>query len=137
MACDRRRYHRGAGRGILGKPADQAEARRMLRALSGRWHQVFTGLALLHPRKAITAYEMTRVHFRPLSDRGDRRLSATGEPMDKAGAYGIQGLGAIFVDRIEGCFYNVMGLPVPRFALLLKEYGITLPEVKTLVRTGD
>ncbi|HHT06664.1 MAG TPA: septum formation inhibitor Maf [Hydrogenispora sp.] len=123
--------------GILGKPTDQAEAGRMLRALSGRWHQVFTGLALLHRDKAITAYEMTRVHFRPLNDREIDAYLRTGEPMDKAGAYGIQGLGAIFVDRIEGCFYNVMGLPVPRFALLLKEYGITLPEVKTLVRTGD
>lgn len=123
--------------GILGKPTDQAEAGRMLRALSGRWHQVFTGLALLHRDKAITAYEMTRVHFRPLNDREIDAYLRTGEPMDKAGAYGIQGLGAIFVDRIEGCFYNVMGLPVPRFALLLKEYGITLPEVKPLVRTGD
>lgn len=122
---------------VLGKPGDQAEARRMLRTLSGRWHQVFTGLALLHRAKAITTYEMTRVHFRPLSDREIDAYLRTGEPMDKAGAYGIQGLGAIFVDRIEGCFYNVMGLPVPRFALLLKEYGINLPEVKTLVRTGD
>ncbi|NLC54154.1 MAG: septum formation inhibitor Maf [Firmicutes bacterium] len=122
---------------ILGKPSDQAEARRMLWALSGRWHQVFTGLALLHRVKTITAYEMTRVHFRPLSDQEINAYLCTGEPMDKAGAYGIQGHGAIFVDRIEGCFYNVMGLPVPRLALLLKEYGITLPEVKPLVRTGD
>ncbi|MBA2133491.1 septum formation inhibitor Maf [Hydrogenispora sp. UU3] len=122
---------------VLGKPADQAEARRMLKTLSGRWHQVFTGLALLHREKTLTAYEMTRVHFRPLTDREIDAYLRTGEPMDKAGAYGIQGLGAIFVDRIEGCFYNVMGLPVPRLALLLKEYGINLPEVKTLVGTGD
>lgn len=122
--------------GVLGKPADQAEARRMLHALSGRWHQVFTGLALLHRRKHVTAYEMTKVHFRVLTDREIDAYVNTGEPMDKAGAYGIQGLGAIFVDRIEGCFFNVMGLPVPRLALLLKEYGIILPEVNTLVRTG-
>ncbi|NLM38063.1 MAG: septum formation inhibitor Maf [Firmicutes bacterium] len=121
---------------VLGKPADQAEARRMLRALSGRWHQVFTGLVILHREKNRTAFEMTRVHFRPLTDREIDAYVQTGEPMDKAGAYGIQGLGAIFVDRIEGCFYNVMGLPLPRLALLLKEYGINLPEVKTLVGSG-
>ncbi len=120
----------------LGKPADQEEARRMLQALSGRWHQVFTGIALRHRCKSVTAYERTKVHFRSLTDREIDAYISTGEPMDKAGAYGIQGIGAIFVDRIEGCFYNVMGLPVPRLALLLQEYGITLPEVKTLVRTG-
>ncbi|HEY8392132.1 MAG TPA: Maf family protein [Capillibacterium sp.] len=122
---------------FLGKPADRDEARRMLRTLSGRWHQVFTGLALLHQRKSIVEYEMTRVHFRPLTEEEITAYIDTGEPMDKAGAYGIQGLGAIFVDRIDGCFYNVMGLPVPRLALLLKEYGITLPEVKPLGGTGD
>lgn len=120
----------------LGKPAGQEEARRMLQALSGRWHQVFTGIALRHRCKSVTAYERTKVHFRSLTDREIDAYISTGEPMDKAGAYGIQGIGAIFVDRIEGCFYNVMGLPVPRLALLLQEYGITLPEVKTLVRTG-
>ncbi|HBL36177.1 MAG TPA: septum formation inhibitor Maf, partial [Firmicutes bacterium] len=102
----------------------------------GRWHQVFTGIALRHRCKSVTAYERTKVHFRSLTDREIDAYISTGEPMDKAGAYGIQGIGAIFVDRIEGCFYNVMGLPVPRLALLLQEYGITLPEVKTLVRTG-
>lgn len=122
---------------FLEKPASQEEARRMLRALSGRWHQVFTGLALFHHRKRITACEMTRVHFRPLTEAEISAYISTGEPMDKAGAYGIQGLGAILIDRIEGCFYNVMGLPVSRLALLLKEYGITLPEVNTLGRTGD
>jgi septum formation protein len=80
---------------------------------------------------------MTRVHFRPLTEAEISAYISTGEPMDKAGAYGIQGLGAILIDRIEGCFYNVMGLPVSRLALLLKEYGITLPEVNTLGRTGD
>ncbi|NLY90148.1 MAG: septum formation inhibitor Maf [Firmicutes bacterium] len=122
---------------FLGKPGSKEEARQMLLALSGRWHQVFTGLALLHRRKSVAAYEMTRVHFRPLTDEEINAYIDTGEPMDKAGAYGIQGLGAIFIDRIDGCFYNVMGLPVPRLALLLREYGITLPEVKTLGRTGD
>ena len=81
---------------------------------------------------------MTRVHFRPLNDREIDAYLRTGEPMDKAGAYGIQGLGAIFVDRIEGCFYNVMGLPVPRFCSFVKKNtGLPLPEVKTLVRTDD
>jgi septum formation protein len=120
----------------LGKPTSQEEARRMLQALSGRWHQVFTGIAIKHRSKSVTACERTKVHFRSLTDREIDAYISTGEPMDKAGAYGIQGIGAIFIDRIEGCFYNVMGLPVPRLALLLQEYGITLPEVKTIVRSS-
>lgn len=119
----------------LGKPADPEEARKMLRKLAGRWHQVFTGIALVHPRKRMVAYEMTRVHFRDLTTEEIDGYVLTGEPMDKAGAYGIQGVGAILVDRIEGCFYNVMGLPLARLALLLKEYGLNLPEVKTDGRT--
>ena len=119
----------------LGKPADEDEARQMLRMLAGRWHQVYTGIALVHPRKSVVAYEMTRVHFRDLTRQEIDGYVLTGEPMDKAGAYGIQGVGAILVDRIEGCFYNVMGLPLARLALLLKEYGFHLPEVKTDGRT--
>lgn len=119
----------------LGKPIDQEDARKMLSLLSGRWHQVFTGIALVHPRKSVIAYEMTRVHFRSLTTQEIDGYVMTGEPMDKAGAYGIQGVGALLVDRLEGCFYNVMGLPLARLALLLKEYGLNLPEVKTIDRT--
>jgi septum formation protein len=78
---------------------------------------------------------MTKVHFRTLSTEEIDGYLRTGEPMDKAGAYGIQGVGAVLVDRIEGCFYNVMGLPLARLALLLKDYGFNLPEVKTIART--
>ncbi|HBT16580.1 MAG TPA: septum formation protein Maf [Firmicutes bacterium] len=119
----------------LGKPDHEEEARKMLTSLAGRWHQVFTGLALVHRKKSVVAYEMTKVHFRTLSTEEIDGYLRTGEPMDKAGAYGIQGVGAVLVDRIEGCFYNVMGLPLARLALLLKDYGFNLPEVKTIART--
>lgn len=116
-----------AGR-ILGKPRDQQEAGEMLRFLSGKWHQVHTGLALCHraaQREALVV-ETTKVHFRELSEEEIVFYVNSGEPMDKAGAYGIQGLGAVLVDRIEGCFFNVMGLPLARLTLLLKEFGIHL-----------
>lgn len=113
---------------ILGKPQDEAEAAEMLRFLSGKWHQVHTGLALRHhtaEKEALTV-ETTMVHFRALSGKEIDFYVKSGEPMDKAGAYGIQGLGAVLVDRIEGCFFNVMGLPLTRLTLLLKEFGINL-----------
>jgi septum formation protein len=119
----------------LGKPCDENEARKMLSFLSGKWHRVYTGVALVHKTKSTFAYEMTKVHFRTLSTEEIDGYLRTGEPMDKAGAYGIQGVGAVLVDRIEGCFYNVMGLPLARLALLLKDYGFNLPEVKTIART--
>lgn len=126
-----------AGKRILGKPSDQEEAREILRFLSGRWHEVYTGLALMHQgnNRCLTDYETTKVHFRDLTVQEIEGYLRTGEPMDKAGAYGIQGLGAILVDRIEGCFFNVMGLPVAKLALLLKSFGIDLLEVNGLVRS--
>ncbi len=103
-----------AGRNILGKPRNIADARRMLRLLSGKWHQVLTGVSIVSvPNgKELRRVEKTRVEFLRLSDEEIKSYLATGEPFDKAGAYGIQGIGGKFVRRIEGCYFNVMGLPL-------------------------
>lgn len=97
---------------ILGKPSDPADARRMLRALSGRTHEVVTGICLRSSRQCIVDSETTRVRFIPLSEDEIASYVSSGEPMDKAGAYAIQGLASKFIDRIEGCYFNVVGLPV-------------------------
>ncbi len=97
---------------VLEKPRDAEDARRMLRLLSGRTHTVITGICLRHAGGAMIDAESTRVHFVELSEREIEEYVASGEPMDKAGAYAIQGLAAKFVDRVEGCYFNVMGLPV-------------------------
>jgi septum formation protein len=114
----------GAGR-VLGKPANAAEAYDMLQTLQGRRHTVYTGVALIHTDedKRQCFYEQADVFFRPLSDETIRRYIATGEPMDKAGAYGIQGYGAALVLRVEGDFYTVMGLPVARLCMALEGWG--------------
>jgi len=109
---------------VLGKPVDQAEAAQMLRALSGRRHQVYTGLTVLRGAARDTQHESTEVSFRPLSSQEIACYVATGEPMDKAGAYGIQGCGALLVDGIRGDYYNVMGLPVCRLGQMLARLGI-------------
>lgn len=106
---------------VLGKPADEAHAVSMLRALSGRDHQVMTGLTVLRGDRAITHTEITDVHFRPLSQEEILAYVKTGEPMDKAGAYGIQGFAAPFVESIRGDYYNVMGLPLCRLWQCLRE----------------
>lgn len=107
---------------ILGKPQDVREARRMLRSLSGKTHEVLTGVCLvsISHRKALSHVESTRVHFVKLSNRQIDDYIATGEPFDKAGGYGIQGLGGRFIDRIEGCYFNVMGLPISRVWSMLR-----------------
>ncbi len=97
---------------ILAKPADAADARRMLRLLSGRRHEVLTGICLRRGADAIRDHASTAVWFAPLADSEIEEYAASGEPMDKAGAYAIQGLASKFVERIEGCYFNVMGLPV-------------------------
>ena len=102
------------GQLVLEKPADAAEARTMLAALSGREHTVITGICLRHPGGMIVEHESTRVHFTGLDAAEVDAYVASGEPMDKAGAYAIQGLASKFVDRIEGCYFNVMGLPLAR-----------------------
>ena len=99
---------------ILGKPADEDEARRMLRLLSGRTHRVLTGIALFDGTVVRADVEETMVHFRDLDDLEIADYAATGEPLDKAGAYGIQGAASKFVPCIEGCYFNVVGLPISR-----------------------
>ncbi len=112
---------------IMGKPGDENEARTMLRALSGKAHVVVTGLSVkLNDLPEIRGFEETVVTFRRLSGREIDRYIRSGEPMDKAGAYGIQGLGALLVKGIEGCYFNVMGLPLVRLLGLCHHLGIEL-----------
>ena len=106
---------------VLGKPHDAEEARQMLRLLSGRDHQVMTGMTVLRGDKAAICTEVTDLRFRELSDREIDAYVATGEPMDKAGAYGIQGGAALFCERMVGDYYNVMGLPVCRLSKILHQ----------------
>lgn len=108
------------GNDIMGKPKTEQDAFDMLKKLSGRTHTVLTGVCVISPDKHIHFYEKTEVEFYPLGDDEIRRYIASGEPMDKAGAYGIQEKGAMFVKRINGDFYNVVGLPVARLARELK-----------------
>ena len=107
---------------IFGKPADAAEAGRMLRFLSGRPHRVYTGVALVAGDRRLTGWERTEVVFRPLTTPEIRRYVATGEPLDKAGAYALQGLGAALVEEVRGCYTNVIGLPMPKLLHLLEEF---------------
>lgn len=109
---------------ILGKPADFEEARAMLESLSGRTHQVFTGVALCGDRGVRAAVSRTDVFFRVLTPAEIERYWASGEPRDKAGAYGIQGLAAVFVERIEGSYSGVVGLPLFETARLLGDYAV-------------
>jgi septum formation protein len=111
-------------RKVLGKPADAADAARMLGMLSGREHTVITAVAVSRGRKLRSAIEEVRVRFRRLSDDEIEAYIATGEPMDKAGAYGIQGFGATIVERIEGDYFAVMGLPLVRLVGLMRDVGV-------------
>ncbi|HEY0162099.1 MAG TPA: Maf family protein [Edaphobacter sp.] len=104
---------------ILGKPEDQADARRMLQMLAGRTHQVLTGVAAVSARGLFSEVEVTQVFFDLIDEEEMIHYLASGEPMDKAGAYGIQGYAARWIPRIEGCFFNVMGLPLARTMALL------------------
>jgi septum formation protein len=105
---------------ILGKPSDPADAARMLRLLSGRTHRVITGIALVSAAATQVAFESTTVSFNALSDKDIAAYIATGEPMDKAGAYAIQGRAARWIPRIEGCYFNVVGLPIALVSSLLE-----------------
>jgi septum formation protein len=111
---------------ILGKPRSEEDARRMLRMLSGRVHSVFTGVTIARGGEVLTEAEQTRVFFRPIADAEITRYITTGEPMDKAGAYACQGLASLFVERIEGDFFNVMGLPLYRLGRMLEKMGVAL-----------
>ena len=111
---------------VLGKPHSTEEAFSMLSRLSGRSHSVFTGVCIMAGDTVLCEAEETKVSFRELSPEEIRSYIATGEPMDKAGAYGAQGLASLFVSRIEGDFFNVMGLPVCRLGTMLKKVGVEL-----------
>ena len=110
----------------LGKPTDEADALRMLTALQGRHHTVCTGVTVRQGDHTVTESEETEVIFRPATQRELLAYIATGEPMDKAGAYGIQGKGSLLVEGIRGDFFNVMGLPLLRLSRMLEQFGITL-----------
>lgn len=110
----------------LGKPADESEALAMLTALQGRHHTVCTGVTVRLGSRMETEAETTEVYFRPVSREELLAYIATGEPMDKAGAYGIQGVGALLVEGIRGDYFNVMGLPVLRLSRMLSRFGVHL-----------
>jgi septum formation protein len=111
-------------RRILGKPLDKADAARMLRLLSGREHTVITAVAVARGKELRSGIEQVRVRFRRLSEGEIEAYIATDEPMDKAGAYGIQGFGATIVERVEGDYFAVMGLPLVRLVALLRDLGV-------------
>ena len=108
---------------VLGKPHSAEEAKRMLAVLSGRWHSVYTGVTMIDTRsgKTLSRADVTRVHFVALTAQDIDAYVATGEPLDKAGAYGIQGRGGMFIDRIEGSYSNVVGLPMALVRSMLLE----------------
>ena len=117
VVCDRR---------IMGKPVDAEDAAHMLKQLSGRQHEVLTAVAVALPERAEHATSVSKVWFRDLTEDEIRRYVATGEPLDKAGAYAIQGRAAAFVPRIEGSFSGIMGLPLAETAELLRRFGIAV-----------
>ncbi len=112
---------------IIGKPHNHQQARDMLKRLSGRVHRVFTGFTLIEKpgNRAFSDFDVTNVHFRQLEDWEIERYVQTNSPMDKAGAYGIQDQSAVFADRIEGCFYNVVGFPLSKFYTAMKTFVST------------
>ena len=111
---------------VLGKPRDEEDAFRMLSLLSGRDHEVMTGMTLLQDDEIVTHTEVTKIHFRKLHPGEIRAYIATGEPMDKAGAYGIQGGAALFCTDMVGDYYNVMGLPVCALTIILRTFGLPI-----------
>ena len=111
---------------VMGKPRDPEDAVDMLRRLSGREHHVMTGVTVISGDRSETKTVVTAVRFRRLLEQEIRAYVASGEPMDKAGAYGVQGLAAIFIEGLDGDFYNVMGLPVCTLADMLRGYGVKL-----------
>jgi len=113
---------------ILGKPVDSADARRMLELLSGRTHAVLTGLTVVTSGKICRDVEITQVTFNQLDDQEIAQYIASGEPLDKAGAYAIQGRAARWIPRIEGCYFNVVGLPIARTVALLAEATAAIAE---------
>ena len=111
---------------VLGKPRDEAEACAMLRRMQGRWHVVYTGVCLCHDGKADVRVDRSRVKFVPMDEATIEAYVRTGEPMDKAGAYALQGRGGMFVERIEGSYSNVIGLPMAMTREMLLDAGLTV-----------
>ena len=111
---------------ILGKPHNREDAFNMLMTLQGRTHEVLTGLTICENHKILSHVEHTRVKFRNLNESEIRAYISTGESDDKAGAYAVQGVGSLLVERLEGDYFNVVGLPVCRLGLMLREFGINL-----------
>ena len=109
---------------ILGKPQDAEDAIEMLKQLSGKTHKVLTGIAVSYAGEMLAEVCETKVVFRDLTDEEIKKYVATGEPLDKAGAYGIQGKGAVLVEKIDGCYNNVVGLPLTRMQLILAKLGV-------------
>lgn len=109
---------------IFGKPADQADAKRMLKLLSGTQHEVLTGVAVTDGTRLLHDTSISRVRFRDITEAEIAGYIATSEPMGKAGAYAIQGLGAMFVERLEGSYSGVMGLPIFETSMLLSQFGV-------------
>jgi septum formation protein len=119
-----------AGDRILGKPVSTEEARRMLKRLSGRWHDVYTGICIIDKSagRSGSACSRSRVHMRRLERSEIEWYLSTGEHRDKAGAYGIQGYASLFIDRIEGCYFNIVGFPIYSFAQLCRRLKLPLCE---------
>lgn len=111
---------------ILGKPHSPEEAKAMLRMLSGRTHRVMTGVTVQQGEKALRHTEITEIRFRELTETEISTYVASGDPMDKAGSYGIQNAAAVFVDRMHGDYFNVMGLPLCALTLLLRRFGVAV-----------
>ncbi len=111
----------------LGKPGDRLDAMQMLRALAGRRHDVVTGLAVVSSGRIFSGREVTHVDFAPMTEEEIAAYAASGEPDDKAGAYALQGIGGVFIERVEGSPSNVIGLPVRLFAQLARKAGLPLP----------
>jgi septum formation protein len=120
----------------MGKPADADDAARMLRALSGKQHEVVTGICLKRGARVVRDVATTAVWFAPLSDAEIENYVSSGEPMDKAGAYGIQGYGATIVERVDGDYFAVMGLPLNRLTRLLESLGLVYPFGPVRLGTG-
>jgi septum formation protein len=114
------------GRMKLGKPVDAKEAKEMLQSLNGKTHQVITGVALMWKDRVVSQAAVTEVQFRRIRSHEIDWYIQSGEPFDKAGAYAIQGLGRIFINRIHGCYYNVVGFPLTVFQRLLRRFGLTI-----------
>lgn len=113
---------------IMGKPSSKEQAFDMLKSLSGKWHKVYTGLCVINTLtwENIQDFEVTDVKIKELSDEEIRYYIGTGEPMDKAGSYAIQGVGSLIVERIQGCYFNVVGLPVFKLSYMLEMFGVKL-----------